>query len=160
MNEFLAEIYNTAENIGMQKQASAEEMEKLAEQDFLGRQMAHAFVDELSQIEKQAGISGAIAGGLSGAISTGLLGAGLGAGVGAIGGGTGHRMEGAGKGAFIGGGIGGGLGLLGGMASGHVLQKRVQQGLQALKDLDLTDAIEAGRIEGENNGNLLNLVSG
>jgi hypothetical protein len=105
MNEFLAELYNTADNIGatenLEKDAAAEFLvklaadegvdldslsdeevagllteiekdasvnnggetqeiddeaqEKLAEADFLGRTMAHAYVDELSTIEKQAG---------------------------------------------------------------------------------------------------------
>ena len=102
MNEFLAELYGTAENLAgeedLEKNAAAEflvklaaeegvdlaslsdeevgellmevekqagveeevedeateEQEKLAEADFLGRAMAHAYVDELTEIEKQA----------------------------------------------------------------------------------------------------------
>jgi len=45
--------------IGQTKTAAAEEtemQEKLAESDFLGRAMAHAYVDELAAIEKQAGV--------------------------------------------------------------------------------------------------------
>lgn len=97
MNEFLAELYGTQENIAgeddFEKQAAAEFLvklaaeegvdldslsdaevaglleeiekgassdfedeaqEKLAEADFLGRAMAHAYVDELAEIEKDA----------------------------------------------------------------------------------------------------------
>lgn len=115
MNPFLAELYNTAENIGTTDDGGAEKLaqaavldqmlanegfsiddldpqdvvkvaaevfgansplvkqaaeegksaddddeeeakEKMAEADFLGRQMAHAYVSELSELEKQAGL--------------------------------------------------------------------------------------------------------
>ena len=102
MNEFLAELYGTPENIGggddLEKNAAAEFLvklaaeegvdldtlsddevgellaeieqgegsgeaevedetqEKMAEADFLGRAMAHAYVDELTEIEKEAGV--------------------------------------------------------------------------------------------------------
>lgn len=112
MNKFLAELYDTAGNIGadnedLEKDAAAEFLvklaeeegvdlgslsdeeigsllsevekdaaasednaennvdeetqEKLAEADFLGRTMAHAYVDELADIEKQAAAPGRIA---------------------------------------------------------------------------------------------------
>ena len=94
MNEYLAELYNTAENVGsygeedLEKTAAAElvmdfckeagldveslddddivdiynelvspeeeGMDKLAEADLMGRAMAHAYVDELTSIEKEA----------------------------------------------------------------------------------------------------------
>jgi hypothetical protein len=52
MNPFLADLYGTEQNLGIEKVG----MDKQAEQDFLGRMMAHAYVQELNDIEKQAGI--------------------------------------------------------------------------------------------------------
>jgi hypothetical protein len=57
MNEYLAEMYGTNETLKLTKTADAE-MEKLAEQDFLGRVMAHAYVNELKDIEKSAAAEG------------------------------------------------------------------------------------------------------
>jgi len=79
------------------KGASSEESfeEKVAQADFLGRVMAHSYVNEMSDIEKRAGQEkeagrklertlggsavGSVKGGLGGALAGGLLGAGVGA---------------------------------------------------------------------------------
>lgn len=55
IGELLAEVEKTASG---EPEVDDEAQEKLAEADFLGRAMAHAYVNELSEIEKGAGIRG------------------------------------------------------------------------------------------------------
>jgi hypothetical protein len=55
ISNMVQELYAGEQTPEAEKTAEAESQEKLAEADFLGRVMAHAYTQELGEIEKQAG---------------------------------------------------------------------------------------------------------
>jgi hypothetical protein len=60
VGSLLLEVEKQAADGNLVADDKTEAQEKLAEADFLGRAMAHAYVNELSEIEKQAGGAGAL----------------------------------------------------------------------------------------------------
>lgn len=70
--EYQGELDKTASAQTGEIQLSAEDVEKLAEADTLGRAMAHAYVNELAEIEKQAAGKGELLSRLGGAAKRGL----------------------------------------------------------------------------------------
>ena len=161
-----AKVEEPAEKTAETAEELSEEQQKIAEADYLGRVMAHAFAQESREIEKSAaskdeekeykrlakghGRVGAAAGGIQGALNGGLLGAAAGAKKGGKKGAIIGALGGGAAGAAAGGGVGYAGGRVNHWLAGKVGPKRDSEKTKKSSALETLIAQRAAEICQEN----------